>query len=64
MLKGGGLVSEITNASSEQTSGIDQVSTALAEIYKITQQTAAGAEEMAAAMADFKVRGGSDANII
>jgi methyl-accepting chemotaxis protein len=46
----------IAEASSDQANGIDQVANAMAEIDKITQQTAAGAEEMAAAMADFKIR--------
>ena len=40
-----GLVSEIAAASSEQAQGIDQINKAVAEMDKVTQQTAANAEE-------------------
>ncbi len=39
------LVSEIAAASSEQAQGIDQINKAVAEMDKVTQQTAANAEE-------------------
>ena len=44
-----GLVGEITAASHEQTKGIDQVNTAVAQMDKVTQASAANAEETAAA---------------
>lgn len=47
--KVGGLISEISAASSEQAQGIDQINTAASEMDKVTQQVAANAEESAAA---------------
>jgi hypothetical protein len=41
------LIEEITEASREQTEGIDQVNISVAEIDRITQKTAASAEELA-----------------
>ena len=43
------LVGEIATASNEQTEGISQVSTAVAQMDKVTQTTAANAEESASA---------------
>jgi methyl-accepting chemotaxis protein len=43
------LVSEIAAASQEQSQGIDQVNTAMAQMDKVTQQNAANAEESASA---------------
>ncbi len=43
------LISEIAAASQEQAQGIDQVNTAVAQMDKVTQQTAANAEESASA---------------
>jgi methyl-accepting chemotaxis protein len=43
-----GLISEIANASQEQSSGIDQMNQATLEMDKVTQQVAASAEETAA----------------
>lgn len=43
------LVDEISAASSEQAQGIDQVSTAMTQMDKVTQQNAASAEESASA---------------
>ncbi len=51
--KVGELVAEIAAASSEQSNGIDQVNTAMAEMEKVTQRNAAGAEEGAAAAAEL-----------
>jgi len=45
----GQLVDEIATASEEQAHGISQVSTAVAEMDRVTQQTAASAEESASA---------------
>jgi len=44
-----GLISEISNASGEQASGIHQVSEAVAQLDRVTQQNAALVEESAAA---------------
>ena len=47
--KVGELVGEIAAASKEQAQGIDQINKAVAEMDKVTQQTAANAEESASA---------------
>ncbi|MEN6465592.1 MAG: methyl-accepting chemotaxis protein [Syntrophaceae bacterium] len=47
--KVGQLVNEIAAASSEQSQGIDQISKAVGELDKVTQQNAANAEESASA---------------
>jgi methyl-accepting chemotaxis protein len=52
----GDLVSEIAAASKEQASGFEQISKAIAEMDKVTQDNAATAEELASSMAMFKVR--------
>ncbi|MBN1343314.1 MAG: methyl-accepting chemotaxis protein [Phycisphaerae bacterium] len=44
-----GFVTRITQASAEQAQGIEQLNTAVAQIDKVTQQNAAGAEESASA---------------
>ncbi len=43
------LVNGITQASEEQSQGVDQVNTAVSQMDKVTQQNAAGAEESASA---------------
>ena len=48
------LVSEITAATLEQTSGIEQVSTAMGQLDQVTQQNAALVEESAAAAESLK----------
>jgi methyl-accepting chemotaxis protein len=48
-VKVGGLVNEIAVASNEQTQGLSQINTAIADIDRVTQQTAASSEEAAAA---------------
>ena len=48
------LIAEIAGSSQEQSLGIDQVSRAVAEMNNLTQQNAAGAEELASIMAMFK----------
>lgn len=45
----GGLIKEITAASNEQAKGIQQLNTAVANMEKVTQQSAANAEETASA---------------
>ena len=42
------LVQEISAASEEQSIGVDQINTAMRELDKVTQQNAAGSEELAA----------------
>ena len=51
------LIGEISEASQEQSQGLDQVSQAIVQIEGVTQQNAAGAEEMASDMAFFQVEG-------
>ncbi|KMY66726.1 hypothetical protein AAU61_16675 [Desulfocarbo indianensis] len=50
------LVSEIAAASSEQAQGISQVNLAMSEMDKVTQQTAASAEESAAASEELNAQ--------
>ncbi len=52
----GRLVDEIATASEEQAQGISQVNTAVAEMDKVTQSTAANAEESAAAAAELNAQ--------
>jgi len=53
-LKVGELVGEIAAASNEQTLGIDQINKAVNEIDKVTQHTAANAEESAGVSEEMK----------
>jgi methyl-accepting chemotaxis protein len=48
------LIGEISNATQEQTAGISQVSTAVAQLDQVTQQNAALVEESAAAAESLK----------
>ena len=50
------LVDEIATASDEQAHGINQVNTAMAEMEKVTQSTAASAEESAAAAEELNAQ--------
>ena len=50
----GSLVDDIATASQEQAGGIEQVNKAIAQMDKVTQQTAANAEESASASLDMK----------
>lgn len=54
--KVGALVGEIAAASSEQAQGINQVSTAVADMDKVTQQNAANAEESASASEEMSAQ--------
>jgi methyl-accepting chemotaxis protein len=54
--KVGGIVSEIAAASREQALGIGQVNAAVAEMDKVTQANAAGAEESASAAAEMSAQ--------
>jgi len=49
------LMGEVSAASLEQSQGIDQINKAVAEMNRVTQQNAASAEELASAMAIFRV---------
>ncbi len=52
------LVAEVAAASQEQSQGVDQLNSAMAEMNDVTQQNAASAEELAAIMAMFKTDSG------
>ena len=52
--KVGKLIGEISSASKEQAQGIEQINIAVVEMDKVTQQNAAGAEELASSTAMFK----------
>jgi len=54
--KVGGLVGEIAAASQEQSQGIDQINRAVAEMDKVTQSTAASAEESASASEEMNAQ--------
>ena len=54
--KVGSLVDEIAIASNEQTKGLDQVNTAIREIDRVTQQTAASSEEAASASEELSAQ--------
>ncbi len=54
--KVGDLVGEISAASNEQTQGIDQINGAVSEMDKVTQSTAANAEETAAAAEELSAQ--------
>jgi len=54
--KVGDLVAQITHASAEQAQGVDQVNTAVAQMDKVTQATAANAEQSAAASEELSAQ--------
>jgi methyl-accepting chemotaxis protein len=49
-----GIMAEITSASAEQTSGIEQINVAVVQMDQVTQQNAALVEEAAAAAASMQ----------
>jgi methyl-accepting chemotaxis protein len=49
------LMGEISDASREQSQGIDQINSAVSEMNSVTQRNAASAEELASAMSIFRV---------
>ncbi len=53
-----GLVTEVSEASHQQAQGIDQVSQSVAQMEKVTQTTAANAEESAAASEELNAQAG------
>ena len=58
------LVDEVSQASRQQTEGIAQVSTALAQMEKVTQSTAATAEESAASSEELSAQAEISSNIV
>jgi len=55
-VKVGELVAEISAASSEQSTGIDQITRAVSEMDKVVQQSAANAEETASASEEMNAQ--------
>ncbi|MDR3154852.1 MAG: methyl-accepting chemotaxis protein [Deltaproteobacteria bacterium] len=53
------LVSEVAEASKEQSQGINQITTAMAQMDKVTQSNAASAEESASAAGQLSVQAGN-----
>ena len=62
--KVGGLVSEIAAAAGEQSQGVDQVSQAMIQMDRVTQDAAASAEEGASAASQLDSQTGSLENIV
>ncbi len=59
-----GLIEEVTNASREQSQGIDQVTTTVSDMDKVTQNTASSAEESAAASEEMSAQAISMMNMV
>ncbi|MBF0477375.1 MAG: MCP four helix bundle domain-containing protein [Deltaproteobacteria bacterium] len=57
--KVGELIGEIAAASTEQAQGIGQINKAIVEVDTVTQRNASSAEELAAVLAQFRIRGGN-----
>lgn len=55
-VKAGGLVAEISEASKEQSNGIEQVNLAITDMDKVVQQNAANAEESASASEEMNAQ--------
>ncbi|MDR2367710.1 MAG: methyl-accepting chemotaxis protein [Deltaproteobacteria bacterium] len=53
------LVSEVAEASKEQSQGINQITTAMAQMDKVTQSNAASAEESASAASQLSIQAGN-----
>ena len=58
------IMGEITAASAEQTSGIEQINTAIAQMDQVTQQNAALVEEAAAAAQSLQEQAGNLAQVV
>jgi len=54
-----GLVSEVAEASKEQSQGISQISTAMSEMDRVTQTNAASSEEAASAAGQLSLQAGN-----
>ncbi len=59
-----GLVDEVSEASHQQTQGLDQVATALSQMEKVTQGTAATAEESAAASQELSAQANTTMEVV
>ena len=59
-----GIVTEITDSAKKQSVGIRQVSSAMAEMDKVTQQNAASAEESSSAAAELAAQSESLAKLV
>ena len=64
MVKVKGLVDEVSLASQQQTQGIDQVSQSMAQMERVTQTTAATAEESAAASEELSAQAESAMGVV
>ncbi|TVR46545.1 MAG: methyl-accepting chemotaxis protein [Planctomycetota bacterium] len=53
-----GIIGEVSNASSEQSRGIDQINQAMAQMDQVTQSNAANAEESASASEELQAQAG------
>ncbi|MEO8407601.1 MAG: methyl-accepting chemotaxis protein, partial [Oxalobacteraceae bacterium] len=58
------IMGEISSASREQTSGIEQVNQAISQMDQVTQQNAALVEEAAAAAASLQEQAGDLAQVV
>jgi methyl-accepting chemotaxis protein len=58
------LVAEIASASKEQSQGVDQVVTAVQQMEKVTQTTAAGAEECASAAEELNAQAIAQGSVV
>src|SRR5262249_5440747 len=59
-----GIVDQVSEASRQQTEGIEQVSRALTDMQRVTQSTAATAEESAAASEELQARAGQTLAVV
>ena len=59
-----GLIDEVSEASVQQTQGIDQVASALSQMEKVTQGTAATAEESAAASEELSAQANGTMEVV
>ncbi|MFN7915307.1 MAG: methyl-accepting chemotaxis protein [Vicinamibacterales bacterium] len=59
-----GLIDEVSEASHQQTQGIDQVASALSQMEKVTQGTAATAEESAAASEELSAQANTTMEVV
>ncbi|MDR1921973.1 MAG: hypothetical protein LBS31_09590 [Candidatus Adiutrix sp.] len=58
------MVSEVAEASKEQTQGINQITTAMSQMDKVTQSNAASAEESANAASRLSLQAGNLMNAV
>jgi methyl-accepting chemotaxis protein len=59
-----GLIDEVSEASRQQSQGIDQVSQAIAQMERVTQTTAAASEESAAASEELNAQARTSMTIV